>query len=71
MLSGWGLLCLTHKMPEKYIHSSGAVEKIDTVQEKQSKEKLKTRKKASDLTDAEIKELVFELAKKFNLIPNE
>lgn len=58
-------------MPQKVKHLSGAVEIVDTPQEKQSKDKLKTRKKASDLTDAEVKELVFELAKKFNLIPNE
>lgn len=58
-------------MPQKVKHPSGAVEIVDTPQEKQSKDKLKTRKKASDLSDADAKELIFELAKKFNLIPNE
>lgn len=57
-------------MPQKIIHPSGAIELIDTPQERQSKEKLKTAKKATDLSDAEVKELVFELAKKFNLITN-
>lgn len=58
-------------MPQKVKHPSGAVEIVDTPEEKQSKNKLKTRKKAADLTDADVKELVFEIAKKLNLIPNE
>lgn len=55
-------------MPEKITYPNGTIEIIDTPEEKQSKDKLKMRKKASDLTDTEIKELVFEIAKKLNLI---
>lgn len=58
-------------MPKKINLPGGAIEIVDTPEEKQSKDKLKTRKKASDLTDTEIKELVFEIAKKLNLISNE
>ncbi len=58
-------------MPEKITYPNGTIEYIDTAKEKQSKEKLKTKKKASDLTDIEAKELIFEIAKKLNLIPNE
>ena len=58
-------------MPKKINLPGGAVEVVDTPEEKQSKNRLKTRKKASDLSDAEVKELVFEIAKKLNLIPNE
>lgn len=58
-------------MSERIEYSSGAVEYIDTAEEKQSKEKHKAKKKAADLTDAEVKELVFKIAKKLNLISNE
>ncbi len=58
-------------MPKTIKHANGAVEIVDTPDEKQSKNKLKTRKKAADLTDAEVKELVFEIAKKLNLIADE
>ncbi len=58
-------------MPKKIILPSGAVEIVDTPEEIQSKDKLKTKKKASDLTDAQVKELIFEIAKKLNLIKDE
>lgn len=58
-------------MPQKINLPSGAVEIVDTPEEKQSKNKHKTKKKASDLTDAEVKELVFQIAKKLNLISDE
>jgi len=50
------------------IHNSGAIERVDDENEEKSKEKYKTKKKGSDLTDAQIKDLVFELAKRANLI---
>jgi len=51
----------------KIIHTT-AIEFIDTDEEEKSKDKYKTKKKGSDLTDAQIKDLVFELAKRANLI---
>jgi len=53
---------------KKIIHPSGAIEYVDTQEEKESKEKYKTKKKGSDLTDSEVRNLVYLLAKKENLI---
>jgi len=47
---------------------SGGLEFIPDAKEKESKDKLKTKKKGSDLSDAQVKELVFELARRANLI---
>lgn len=55
-------------MPRKITNPSGAIEIIDTAEEKQSKEKFKAIKKAEDLTNKEIGELVYEIAKKLNLL---
>ena len=49
-------------------HPSGAIEKVPDETEKKSKDKYKTKKKGSDLSSAEVKDLVFELAKRNNLI---
>ncbi len=47
---------------------SGAIEYLPTEEEKTSKEKYKAAKKASDLTDSDLKDLVYKLAKKANLL---
>ncbi len=47
---------------------SGAIEYVDTAEEKESKKKYRTKKKPSDLTDAQVKELVFALARRANLL---
>ena len=44
-------------------HQSGAIEYVPGKKEKDSKEKYKTVKKAADLTDTQVKELVYKLAK--------
>lgn len=54
-------------MPDKIIHKSGAIEHIATPKEKAIKAKHKD-KKAADLSTADLKELVYELAKQANLI---
>ena len=53
---------------KKIILPNGAIEYVDTEEEKESKKKFKAKKKASDLTDIDIKELVFKLAKKANIL---
>ena len=53
---------------KRTIVPGGAIEYIPTDEEKTSKKKYKARKKASDLTDADLKELVYALAKRFNLL---
>ena len=55
-------------MPKKINLPNGAVEIVDTPEELEMKEKHKSKKKPSDLTDDEVKALVFEMAKKLNLI---
>ena len=50
------------------ILKSGAIEYVATEEEKASKEKHKTKKSGKDLTDAQVKDLVYQLAKKANLI---
>ncbi len=53
---------------KKIVIKGGAIEYIPTEEELVSKDKFKAKKKASDLTDSDIKELVFKLAKKANLL---
>ncbi len=53
---------------DRIILPGGAIEYRDTPDEKASKEKYKTKKKPSDLTDAQVKELTFELARRANLL---
>ena len=55
-------------MPKRIENQSGAIEYIDTAEEKQSKEKHKAKKKGADLTLDEVKELVYLIAKKLNLL---
>jgi len=47
---------------------SGAIENLPDEEELASRDKYKTKKKGSDLSDADIKDLVFQLAKRGNLI---
>ena len=54
-------------MPRKVELPSGAIEYIDTPDEKTNKAALKG-KKASDLTLNELKDLVYKIAKQLNLI---
>ena len=53
---------------KRIVLPNGAIEYRDTAEEMESKENLKAKKKASDLTDTDAKELIFKLAKKFNLL---
>jgi len=55
-------------MPRKIRLQSGAYEWVDTKEEAESKKKFKAKKKGSDLTSAEIKDLVYKLAKGARLI---
>jgi len=56
-------------MPRKIKLKSGGYEWIDTKAEKESKEKYKKAKKdATKLTTKDLQELVFELARRANLI---
>ncbi len=52
----------------KYLMPSGAIEYRDTEEEKESKDKFKDKKKASDLTDTDVREIVFKLAKQAHLL---
>jgi len=52
----------------KITHKNGTIEFVPDEQEQASKDKLKTKKKGSDLSSAEVKDLVYELAKRANLI---
>lgn len=49
-------------------HKSGATEKVADDNELASKDKYKEKKKASDLSGSDVKELVYEMAKLHNLI---
>jgi len=53
---------------ERIKHNSGAIEYIPSEDEKKFKDKYKDKKKGSDLTDAQTKELVYETLESFNLI---
>ena len=53
---------------KKITYPNGTIEWISNEQEKASKDKYETINKGSDLTDAQVKDLVYELAKKENLI---
>jgi hypothetical protein len=55
-------------MPQKITHNSGAVELVDTKEEIAEKKKYKAIKKPKDLNEDEMKELVYKIAKKLNLI---
>jgi len=52
----------------KIIYPSGAIEYVDTEEEANSKEKYKTKKEPADLTIQDLQELIYELAKRANLI---
>jgi len=54
-------------MPDKIFHRSGAIEQVETDGEKSLRRKLKNKKRAADLTDDEVREIVFELAKQAKL----
>lgn len=47
---------------------NGAIQWIDTEEEKTSKKKYKAKKKPADLTNKDLQELVYELAKRANLL---
>jgi len=53
---------------EKRQLQSGAYEYSDTVEEKDSKKKYKAKKKSADLSNKDLQELVYALAKRANLI---
>ena len=55
-------------MPKKIKLLSGAYEIVDTDDEKNSKAKHKAKKKPADLTDGDVKELIWEIAKKLNML---
>ena len=52
----------------KIKHTSGAIEIVLTEEEIQLKDKLKAKKKAADLTDTDIKDLIWHLAKEAKLL---
>lgn len=53
---------------EKIIRPNGAIEYIFTAKEKTRRKKFRSKKNGSTLTLDEVKELVFELARKENLL---
>lgn len=55
-------------MPKKIIHTSGAVEFVDTDEEKEAKVKHQGKKKSKDFSQEEINDLTIQLAKMANLI---
>lgn len=52
---------------KKIIHKTGAIEFVSDKKEQEFKDKYKDKKPA-DLTDKQVKELVYKLAKRANLI---
>jgi len=55
-------------MPKKIILPNGSIEYVDTPKEGESKKKYKAKKKATDLTTKDLQELVYELARRANLL---
>jgi hypothetical protein len=53
---------------KKVTLSGGGLEYVHSDEDKQVKENLKAVKKASDLKDSDVKNLVYQLAKQANLI---
>ena len=53
---------------DKITLPGGAIEYRDTADEKASKEKYKAKKKAADLTNKDMQELIYKLAKLANLL---
>ena len=53
---------------KKTITKGGAIELIETAEEKAGKDKYKAVKKAADLSSSQMKDLVYVLAKRANLL---